>query len=465
MSTRERLYHQDDALLLSECSGGMPRFFTPSHPRAVRSLFDAEAERYVVEEMGYQMRPWQRAVLVRAFEVDEDGELCWHIVIVSVGRQVGKTFIIRMLVNLRQRLFAHHEPQSILHIARVREAARSVIVNEQFKRWAEGRGITVRSSNGQEQWKWPDDSTWDLSSLDGAYGRSAGLVMLDESWDITRRAYYEGVQPTTAARPHAQTWIFSAAHREASELTPLMIQRARDGRDGYMLADWGALDGEDLGDPEVWRTMGPHWDKPRALAVSEAAGEDAFAEQWANRWPDVLKRGKKAVVFPAWPEAPKVKTSEPPQGVLVAIDEARDSSVVGVGIYDRKTRSFWYREVGTLHRALELALTWDPSEIAVGLTLKTPAEVLGFGYAVGVGARETRSGTPLLRHAIDNRRVAHEHSPAIDEMFKGAAIRETDAGTTLAPTLSDASVLAPKLLAWLLVRERMQGDEDQTAIW
>lgn len=441
----------------------MPRNFTPSHPRAVRSLFDEEQQAWVRDVMKIDLRPWQHAVLVRAFEVDADGLLVWRVVIVSVGRQSGKTWLIRALTSLRQRLFATVETQQILHVARVRDAARSVIVNEQFARWAKGHGIVVRSSNGQEQWKWPDDSTWDLSSLDGAYGRSAGLVLLDETWDISRRQYFEGVQPVTAAREQAQTWFFSAAHREATELVPMMIERALSGREGYFIADWGALPGEDVTDRAVWQRMGPHWDRNREIAVEEAAGEESFAEQWANVWPDVLGRAITKSSFANWGSLGRVETPDPPYGAIVALDERYDGSGASVGAFYEG--SYWYREVNNVQEAVTLAQKWTSGEVLVGISLRHTVTQMGIAHPVAYGAKETNLGLPHLIEAVKNGSIRHEHDEILALQAMGAKVNTSDAGVmSLSVKGSTHGVLGLKLAAWLNLHARNQVHE-MAAVW
>jgi hypothetical protein len=446
-----------DKAMLAECTGGMPRFFTGPHPRAVRSLFDYRAEAFLKEEMGITVRPWQKAVLHRALQVDEDDQLCYHVVTVSVGRQSGKTWLIRMLTNLRQLLFTE-EPQQILHLARVREAGRAVLVNPMLMRWAESRGIDVRLSNGSEGWHWPDGSAWELSAMSGAYGRTANLVLLDETWDITRERYFDGVQPTTAARERAQTWFFSAAHREAEDLTPLMMERAMEGREGYMLADWGARAGDDLNDPAAWKRMGPHWDQNRARAVADAAGEDSFRTQWANIWPIVLSKGRKVSPFTNWANLPVVATPEPPAGCLIALDESYDSSMAAFIAWS--DGQAWYREFGSAGDAVKAALALAPSEIIVGVSLQATAINHGVQAPLPYGARQTALSVPLVLEAVKRGTFAHEHAEALTRQAEGAVTSLSDAGAIrLSVKGSGGSVLGLKLLSWTLLRERDHVDE------
>jgi hypothetical protein len=351
-----------------------------------------------------------------------------------------------MLTNLRQRLFAADEPQQMLHLGRQRDVARKVLVEPQFVRWAKARGVVVRESNGQEMWRWPDDSAWELSSLDGVYGRTANLVLMDEVWDISRRQYFEGVQPTMAARPRAQVWFFSAAHRQATELTPLMMARAVAGRAGYALFDWGALEGEDLGDPHVWRLMGPHWDSARSVVVSDAAEEVSFREQWANVWPPV--EGLLGVrALPGWAGLPDAGR-EPARGGVVAVDEARDGARFGVLRLVGGSRVF-YRETADLGEAARVADTAD--SVVVGLSMVDPLVKAGMrATPARFGVKELRLFTPLLQQAVAGGWLAHDHDPVLNEQASGARLVETEAGRTLSARKSDADVLGPKLVAWCL---------------
>jgi hypothetical protein len=266
-----------------------------------------------------------------------------------------------------------------------------------------------------------------------------------------------------AAREQAQVWFFSAAHREATELTPLMIERARSGRDGYALFDWGAQPDDDLTEPEVWRRMGPHWDENRRAAVADAIEEESFSEQWANRWPDVLNRVKAQSAFPTWAQLPEVTAAEPPFGAVVAIDEHFDASAAMVVAYS--DGQLWAREVPGLREAIDLALTWTDREVMVGFSLRHVVGPMGLRHAIPYGMKETALGTPLLLDTVKQGQLAHEHSELMDRAMAGARVKVSDAGTmTLSIKTSASNVTGVKLAAWLLLHERNRGNESP-AVW
>jgi hypothetical protein len=291
-----------------------------------------------------------------------------------------------------------------------------------------------------------------LVSLAGIYGYTADLVMLDEAWDITRRQYFEGVQPTTAARPNSQTWFFSAAHSDATDLTPAMMTRAIDGRNGYALFYWGADPDDDLTDPSVWRTMGPSWDRSREFAVAEAAGEKSFSEQWANIWPDTTRRGQAKKAMEGWASLPRTGR-KPPRGGIVAIDESRDGAVIGM--LTLFNRNVWYEELSRTELK-KVALAANTAEhVIAGLSMADPLVSNGLRHVpMKYGVKELRMHTALLTQVVKSGQLAHDHNPVMMQQALGAATYETETGITLSSAKSTASILGPKLLAWSLGFEK-----------
>src|SRR5690242_2899935 len=80
-------------------SARLPRLMSVVHPAAVGS-YGAEAQLWA-EHASLQPRLsdgtrwWQTLALERALEHDENGQLCWPIVVISGPRQVGKSWLER----------------------------------------------------------------------------------------------------------------------------------------------------------------------------------------------------------------------------------------------------------------------------------------------------------------------------------------------------------------------------------
>ena len=246
----------------------------------------------------------------------------------------------------------------------------------------------------------------------------------------------------------------------------------------YLLMLWGADPDAPVDDPATWRWASPHWSPDREAMMARKwaaalAGEvdpeadetdpvEAFRAQYLNVWPS-MAAGARVSRLAGWPDMPQVRASEPPPGGLVVIDQAPDGSVFGLlGWADGGA---WYREADTLPEALALAGRWAPAQVIVGLSLRGAVAKAGWHGAVGMGARETTEGTPLLLEAVRRRSFAHEHEPGLSAQADGAQVVLSDTGAMrLSVKGSRGSVLGLKLAAWALLHER-NDPRDRPAIW
>ena len=113
--------------VLAEGGWVMPRIETRA-PACVRGSHGEAAAAWLRDVYGMELRGWQRYALVRALEHDEDGALVWPMVILTVGRQAGKSWLSRAVCMWR----LHHaelfgETQTILHVANKRDTAMEVL--------------------------------------------------------------------------------------------------------------------------------------------------------------------------------------------------------------------------------------------------------------------------------------------------------------------------------------------------
>src|SRR3954470_3373396 len=78
-----------------------PRLMTVPHPLAVGSL-GVEACEFALVRRGRPWRWWQQLVATRLLEVDADGLLLWEVALLTVARQVGKTWWLADVCGWRQ---------------------------------------------------------------------------------------------------------------------------------------------------------------------------------------------------------------------------------------------------------------------------------------------------------------------------------------------------------------------------
>jgi phage terminase large subunit-like protein len=156
------------------------------------------------------------------------------------------------------------------------------------------------------------------------------LGYIDEAWDVETSVFTEGLEPSQLERISPQSVLTSTAHRRATSLMKSRIQEALDEDDSdVLLLYWGAPQGVDPGDPQVWREASPHWSPERASMLQkkyEAAlrGESdpqaddpdpmmGFVSQYLNQW-QLSIRERPAPGIPVVTEAEwsNLETTVPP---------------------------------------------------------------------------------------------------------------------------------------------------------
>ena len=431
---------------------GLPRYFSPPHPEAVASRGDEMVE-YAERRRDAPLRWFQWLTAQRRYEVRADGTWCWPLVFESAPRQQGKS--VTLTEDSAWYASTTVDPELILHTAfRVKT---SLKVQSNLWRWAESNGMEVRRLLGDSHIIWPNGTDWATIALDSAYGVPAHRLLADEAWAMDPERFWNSIFPTLGDRDNPQVLFWSTANPDERGLVADLRKDLT-----VLRMEWGIILGaEDPMDPATWRASSAYWGPGRERLMRTASTRPGFAAEWLNAWPEVSK-GEAAPPLPAWPDLPKV-SGDPPYGCLVAVDEAYEGSGAGVAAFDGK--GFWYRECGSVEKAIEQAIAWTNGEIVVGMSLRNAVPAMGVAHPVPYGARQTGIGLPLLIEAVKKRRLAHEHTDDLIAAAEGVRTRMSDAGMmSLSVKTSKGSVLPFKLLSWLLLRDR-DAPEEIPAVW
>ena len=157
---------------------------TVPHRRAVGSLgpeFIAWAE----ERSGRPFRWWQRLVATRLLEVDADERLVWETMVLTMARQLGKSWLLRELCLWRIHQGERFgEPQDVLHTGKDLAVSRRCSGRRGCGRRPAGR-YKVREVNGQEEIEYlADGSRWMLRAKEAVYGYACRSAAADEAWKV-----------------------------------------------------------------------------------------------------------------------------------------------------------------------------------------------------------------------------------------------------------------------------------------
>lgn len=280
-------------------SATWPRLMSGPHPAAAGS-FGAECWQWAQRQRLHPKasdgtRWWQRLALSRALEHDAEGRLLWPVVVISGPRQIGKSWLERMVCGWRIHQAARFggEEQAVLHVAHKLVAAQEVW-RPAARRAKSAWGANVRWANGEQMIELGDGSRWLLQAANDGTGVAFSLSMslIDEGWRVARSVYEEAIEPTMAEASSPQTWLVSTAGTSDSDLMKTyrgagMAQLAEP-RD-VLLIEYSAPPDDDLDidDPRVWRACSPHWDERREAWMArkrERAEERAFRQQALNQW-------------------------------------------------------------------------------------------------------------------------------------------------------------------------------------
>jgi hypothetical protein len=281
-----------------------PRLMTPRHPLAVGTYGPAAIQwaeaRKLHPRRSKGVRWHQRLILHRALEYDRNGDLVWPLVVISGPRQVGKSWVERIVCGWRIDTGAARwgEQQDVLHVAHKLIAAKEVWFPA-AKGWAEHEaGAKVRYANDGPQIELADGSRWMLQAATEGAGVAFALVMalVDEGWRVPRSVYDHGIAPTMAESQSPQSWLVSTAGTSDSDLmltyrakALAVIDRRRVKTGDSLLIEWSVPPGDDLDldDPRVWRLGQPYWDRRREAWLRWYRGqvdERAFLQQALNMW-------------------------------------------------------------------------------------------------------------------------------------------------------------------------------------
>jgi hypothetical protein len=436
-----------------------PRLMSVPHRRAVGSLgpaFIAWAE----ERTGRPLRWWQQLVATRLLEVDADGRLCWEVCVLSLARQLGKSWLLRELCLWRIHQGEHFgEAQDVLHTGK--DLAICKEVQRPARIWAKARPdqYRVREVNGQEEIELlADGSRWMLRAKEAVYGYAVSLGAADEAWKVRPASIEEGLTPTMAEREQPQLLLVSTAHRMS---TSLMLGRRLaaldqlESGDGDLIVEWSAPAGADLDDVAGWREASPHWSDRRQRMVERQlanarAGhvEDpeepdpiaSFTAQWLNQWPRKLAEpaGATTDLLPPglWADlATPALRSAGPIWVAVEDDYGMGAAVAAVARLDD----------GRLEVDGWLCPDWDTAladvailagsrqvrQLLVGASLvdRVPARLPAPAPA---GGRETRLGLALLRDLALGEQLTHDETTGeLDAALSVAQVRESPTGLHL----------------------------------
>jgi hypothetical protein len=447
-----------------ERADGMPAAFPAVHPDAVGT----RAERWAtwVEDQVGPLRWWQKLVMARALEVDAAGEFVWRRVLVTTPRQVGKSVLLSALALARIHAAEElGEEQLVLHLSMNLMNAGSVM--GRHWPWAHERGYRVTRSKEQQAITLPTGDQWRIVAAKSAFGFSAGCVLVDEAWELSRQEITSGVIPTMAARSHAQLWMFSTANNLCTDYVPGLL-RGSDPSAAVM--GWWAPRDSDPQDWEALRAASPYHDERRAVAVRlmwDSAPE--LRSEFLNIWPDVFADAGRWLSLVDWQAARADRLPAPAGPVVGAVEVNRTGERVTWmrGHLDAQGRLVVRGgAAGSVDRALQDMGAVESMVAGASLRPMLEVEVPVQSY----GVAQTMAWSGVFAEAVRRRQVVHDGDPwLLGQVAVARAEARGEQGAVLAPRRTPGDdVTGVKLCIWLhhrLRRRDVDRPQPAAAIW
>lgn len=424
----------------------MPRIETRA-PAAVVGSHGEKAAEWLRDVYGMKLRGWQRHALVRALEHDADGALVWPMVILTVGRQSGKSWLSRAVCMWR----LHHadlfgETQTILHVANKRDTAMEVLrpaglwavekYGKSAARWGNtGAGITLPTGD-----RWLIHAANDSAGV----GYSCSMVFADEAWKIGRHVIDDALTPTMSERVQPQIYLVSTAGDSTSDLMITYRSIAIDQLEpaepgGILLLEWSSPPEADPEDPMTWAWASPEWTPKREAFVRQQFArveESSFRREWCNQW---VTRSGHWLKDSWWKDTTSDAQLPHDTTWTVAVESAFDGmghavAIAGVLPDGRLVvRASTHRTIREVDERL--------AEIRAGHpmlhVIVTPGYVdrLREHFDDLVGQREAVAGTQTIIDLFDRRAILHDGSTMLHEHFANSTIAKRQAGWVLSSSM------------------------------
>lgn len=440
----------------------VPRLVSDVHPAAVGS-YGGECRDWLEKVYGMKLRDWQAFAVDRALEHDANGDLVWAIVVLTVARQSGKSWIARGVNSWRcmegPGLFG--EEQLVLHVANRTSTAFEVMMPAGV--WAEqqfGRGAFVKG-NTRPGITYPNGSRWlvQAANLLAGVGYSVSQAFVDEAAQVARDVYETAIRPTMAERSNPQTWLVSTAGSKESELMAAYREKAIDrigtGDPGNILIlEWSAPQESDPNDPETWRWASPEWNPRRAEVVQQAwetMSLESFRTQFLNQW--VVNIGH-WLTDELWSDAETPGTQLPADGMWhVVVEQEFDGSAFAVAVAavtdgDVIIKKWLYRRVQEVDAAIARLRREHPS-----LSLYACGTVTHFiadtNHTV-LGRRESAAHTAAMLRAFRDRTVKHDGDEVLRQQLSRTRIANTQDGHRLVAAAGAVDTCAARAVMYAI---------------
>ena len=333
--------------------------------------------------MGVAFDEWQNGIGTIALGKRRDGKYAATVggVVLSIPRQVGKTFLVGMIIialcilNPRTTVLwtAHRTKTATKTFQTMQGMVRKKKIRGHL---AVGRNDGIRTANGEQEIRFRNGSVIMFGAREGGFGRGFDEVdveVFDEAQILTEKALEDMVAATNQSRQESGALLFFmgtpprpsdpgeewlARRAEALETKP--ADQVVGLSDHMVYVEFSADKDADPDDRAQWEKANPSFPLRTPLESmlrmrKQLKNEDSFKREALGIY-DALDSGQ-VIDEVSWGKV-KDPASMPIERLTLAIDVAPDRSVASVSLAGRRADGLWHVELDEQKRSVEWVSAW-----------------------------------------------------------------------------------------------------------
>lgn len=327
------------------------------------------------EQMGVTFDSWQHGIGSIALGKRKDGKYAATVggVVVSIPRQVGKTFLVGMIVIALCVLFPGMTVLWTAH--RTRTATKTFKSMQGYVRrkkiapfLKQNRSNGIRGTNGEQEIEFANGSIIMFGAREQGFGRGfdeVDIEVFDEAQILGEKALEDMVPATNQSRQPSGALLFFMGTpprpADPGEEFTSMRTDALDGKSGNIAyVEFSADDDADPDDMDQWRKANPSFPARTSLEAMQRMranlrNDDSFCREALGIWdaagtPEVIDKDSWHRVADA--------ASMPTDRLTLAIDVAPDRSVASVALAGLRPDGLWHVELDDERKGTDWIGPW-----------------------------------------------------------------------------------------------------------
>lgn len=321
-------------------------------------------------EFGITFDAWQQGVGTLALGLDKSGKYASTVggVVLSIPRQVGKTFLVGMIIialcvlfpNLTVLWTAHRTRTSTMTFTTMQGMVR------RKKIWPHVRAI--RSTNGEQEIRFTNGSVIMFGAREAGFGRGFDAVdveVFDEAQILSEKALEDMVPATNASKQKSGALLFFMGTPPrptdpGEEFTNRRSKAIAGKAKNMVYVEFSADDDADPDDHAQWEKANPSYPQRTPLESMQRMREqltddDSFRREAMGIWDAA---GTPEVIDAASWGRVKDPASMPIDRLTLAIDVAPDRSAASVSLAGLRADGLWHVELDDQKGSVEWVSAW-----------------------------------------------------------------------------------------------------------